>query len=99
MTAAVGSVFRWRYNALGIAVGAVGVCYARGRDRVGILFDNGVPTTLSDYDLNRYAEFLGRSLALSGYRFISLNQLLNDYGKGVFEGAFRGLKLERASAR
>jgi hypothetical protein len=99
MSATIGTVFRWRRDALGIAAGTVGVCYARSTSLVALLFDNGVPTTLNDYEINRYAECLGRSLELAGYRFRNLNQLLNDYGQGVFNDAFGGHLLERALAR
>ena len=99
MSVNVGSVFRWRRDALGIAAGTVGVCYARSASLVALLFDNGVPTTLNDYELNRYAECLGRSPELAAYRFKNLNQLLNDYGQGLFNSAFGAHLLDRAAAR
>jgi len=98
MSAVVGSVYRWKRDALGIPGQAVGMCYARGETRVGLIFDNGVPATLSDYDLNRYAESLGRAPDLSNYTFSDLNQLLNDFGRGLFDVAFRGRMLDRANS-
>ena len=88
MSVAVGSLFRWRSDALGIAAGTTGVCYAHTGDLHCILFENGVPAALSQVELNRYAQSLGAEPALAGYRFDGLLQLLDDYDRGVFACAF-----------
>lgn len=91
MAIEVGSLFRWRMDALGIAGGLTGICYAQIDDGLsGVLFENGVPIALSELELNRYARCLGFAHAHAGYRFDGLLQLLDDYDAGMFNGAFRG---------
>jgi hypothetical protein len=88
----VGSVFRWRRDALGFGAGTIGVCYRRlSNSHCGLLFDNGVPAVLTDIELNRYAERLGCSSELISYRFENLNQLFDDFAGGRFARAFRGI--------
>jgi hypothetical protein len=101
MAAKVGSVFRWRRDALGIAAGTAGVCYCQLDDALaGVLFETGAPAALSDVELLRYAQYLGASTELSTYRFEGLIQLLDDFAAGHFERAMRGELTEhgRASA-
>lgn len=99
MSVAVGSVFKWRSDALGIAAGTVGVCYAHADgDLHCILFENGIPTALSQVELNRYAQALGAEPALAGYRFDGLIQLLDDYERGLFACAFNDVPASSAVA-
>jgi hypothetical protein len=90
MAVRIGSLFRWRDDALGIARGAAGVCYALTDDgQACILFESGIPAALSIVELNRYANWLGEAPALAAYRFDGLIQLLDDFDRGVFSIAFR----------
>ena len=90
MSIAVGSMFRWRADALGIAAGTTGVCYAHADGALHcVLFENGIPAALTEAELNRYALALGDAPTLTGYRFDGLVQLLDDYHRGVFACAFR----------
>jgi hypothetical protein len=87
-----GSVYRWRSEALGIARGAVGFCYAQLPDgRVSVLFETGVPLSLTPIELNRYAECLGRNADVVEYRFEGLNKLFDDFDAGRFVRCFRGM--------
>lgn len=87
-----GSVYRWRSDALGVAAGAFGFSYAQLPDgRISVLFDTGVPLSLSVIELNRYAEFLGRNTDVVGYRFEGLNELFDHFDAGRFARAFRGI--------
>lgn len=91
MAIEVGNVYRWRDNALGIPAGTRGICYTElGETCAGILFETGVPSALTDVELNRYAENLGRSAEMAFYRFEDLGRLLDDYTRGRFERVFRG---------
>jgi hypothetical protein len=95
----VGSMFRWRSDALGIAAGTAGVCYSRTDDDLAcVLFDNGIPAALTQVELNRYAQALGIAPTLIGYRFDGLIQLLDDYDHGVFACAFGDVPPSSAAA-
>jgi hypothetical protein len=99
MSVKIGSMFRWRSDALGIAAGTTGVCYAHADDNLHcVLFESGIPAALSDVELNRYALALGESPALAGYQFDGLVQLLDDYQRGLFASAFRVVPPSSAAA-
>ena len=86
----IGSVFRWRANALGVDAGAIGFCYAQLRDgRVRVLFSTGTPLSLTPIELNRYAEHLGHAAEMAFYRFEDLGRLLDDFARGRFAAVFR----------
>lgn len=98
MAVQVGSIFRWRKDALGIAAGAFGICYgAIDADLSGILFDTGVPVALSELELHQHARCEGFAHGLATYRFDGLIQLLEDFDRGVFAGAF-GARSHSAAA-
>jgi len=89
MAVQVGSIYRWRRDALGIAAGAYGICYTQiDDDLAGVLFDTGVPVALSEPELSRHAQCHGFAHPLAGYRFDGLIQLLEDFDRGVFACAF-----------
>jgi hypothetical protein len=97
MAIEIGSVYRWRGDALGIAAGTVGVCYSQlGETCAGLLFDSGVPAALTDVELNRYAECLGPSPEMAIYRFEDLGKLLDDYTRGRFASVFEPKAHERS---
>ena len=99
MAVAIGSVFKWRSDALGIAAGTTGVCYAHTEDDLHcILFESGIPAALSQVELNRYAQSIGAEAALAGYRFDGLLQLLDDYERGIFACAFNDVPPSSAAA-
>jgi hypothetical protein len=90
MTVEVGTLYRWRSDALGVAAGTLGVCYSElGETCAGVLFDTGVPCALTDVELNRYAEHLGYAQEMAIYRFEDLGRLLDDFSRGRFAGVFR----------
>lgn len=98
MAIEVGTVYRWRADALGIAAGTRGVCYAElGETCAGVLFETGVPSALTDVELNRYAEHLGRSADMAFYRYEDLGRLLDDFTRGRFAGVFRGSAAEKVA--
>ena len=99
MSVKIGSMFRWRSDALGIAAGTTGVCYAHADDTLHcVLFESGVPAALSDVELNRYALAVGDAPTLAGYRFDNLVQLLDDYQHGLFACAFQVVPPSSAAA-
>src|SRR2546423_258422 len=70
MAIQVGTVYRWRADALGIAADTHGVCYAElGETCAGVLWETGIPSALTDVELNRYAENLGCAPAMAFYRY------------------------------
>lgn len=88
----IGALYRWRADALGLAANTAGFCYAHLPDgRLSVLFETGVPLSLSPIELNRYAEYLGRNTDVIGYRFEGLNKLFDDFDAGRFARAFRGI--------
>lgn len=90
MAIEVGTVYRWRADALGIAAGTLGVCYAElGETCAGVLFETGVPSALTDAELNRYAQNLGAAPDMAFYRYEDLGRLLDDFSRGRFAGVFR----------
>jgi hypothetical protein len=90
MSIEVGSLYRWRSDALGIRAGTLGVCYTQlGETCAGLLFETGVPSALTDVELNRYAESLGRAPEMAFYRFEDLGRLLDDFSRGRFAAVFR----------
>ena len=90
MAIEVGTLYRWRADALGVAKGALGVCYSElGETCAGVLFETGVPCALTDVELNRYAEKLGHAHEMALYRFEDLGRLLDDFARGRFAAVFR----------
>ena len=90
MAIEVGSLYRWRGDALGVAKDTRGVCYSElGETCAGVLFETGVTCALTDVELNRYAEQLGRSAEMAFYRFEDLGRLLDDFARGRFAAVSR----------
>jgi hypothetical protein len=89
MSIEVGSRYRWRSDALGIRAGTLGICYTQlGETCAGLLFETGVPSALTDAELNRYAESLGQAPDMAFYRFEDLGRLLDDFSRGRFASMF-----------
>ena len=90
MAIEVGTLYRWRADALGVEKDTVGVCYSElGETCAGVLFETGVTCALTDVELNRYAEHLGRAPEMAFYRFEDLGRLLDDFARGRFAPVFR----------
>lgn len=90
MAIEVGSLYRWRADALGVEKDTYGVCYSElGETCAGVLFETGVTCALTDVELNRYAENLGHAAEMSFYRFEDLGRLLDDFARGRFAAVFR----------
>jgi hypothetical protein len=96
MTMHVGSVFRTRHAFAGLRAGVLGLCYdssvpsrAESEQYASVLFEDGIPISLSGEELRAHCDWLGVMTDFSPYRFEGLAQLMGDFDAGHFAKALK----------
>jgi hypothetical protein len=99
MSTHVGSLFRMRHAFAGLRAGLLGICYDSHPshadvldEHASVLFEGGIPMSLSGDELRTHCDWLGVMTDFSPYRFEGLAQLMGDFDAGRFATALNAAR-------